>query len=84
MGRPKSTTTGKVSKLRQELDYLRGQAEQADQFNAAIARVVKVYEDVGSLRAAAKILCVSPRTLDRAIKEIPELALAMRSARLSR
>lgn len=80
MPRPKNSATGKVTEFRTGLDYLR----RVDQDGLAteVGRVQGLYLELGSIKALAKELAVGKRTLERAIRDVPELRKAINDARV--
>lgn len=82
MPRPKDCTTGKVTGFRSELDYLRTHPETIYTLKEACERVAAVYLDKGSIAKTAKGLGVGKRTLERAMRDIPELASEIETARV--
>lgn len=82
MPRPSDCATGKVTGFRAELDYLRTHPETVYTLGEACKRVAALYLETGSIKATAKGLGVGKRTLERAIRDVPELATEIETARV--
>lgn len=80
MSRPMASATGKVTEFRNRLDYLR--RENQELLTEEVSRVAGLYVEHGSIKRTAKALDIGKRTLERAIRDIPELSGAIESARV--
>ncbi len=88
MPRPMNTPTGKVTDTRAELDYLREHPEimspdhpERSVYQEVIDRVKAIYATEGSIKRTAKKLKIGKRTLERAMKDHPDLSNAIDSVR---
>lgn len=80
MPRPKSSATGKTTEFRNDLETFR--RRDREKFDEEIARVKAIYKRTGSIAKTSAELRIGKRTLERAIKDIQELAQAIESARV--
>lgn len=80
MPRPMGTHTGKVTELRENLNVFR--RSDVQRFEAEVQRIKSVYAVHGSIKATAAELKIGKRTLERAMRDIPELNEAIESVRV--
>lgn len=80
MPRPKGSATGKVTEFRRDLDTYR--QRDRDRFDVEIERVKGIYRQTKSIAKTAKVLNVGKRTLERAMRDIAELAKAIEGVRV--
>lgn len=75
-----ATATGKVTGFRRDLDTYR--LRDPERFATEIARVKEIYRRTKSIAKTAKELEIGKRTLERAARDIAELATAIESVRV--
>lgn len=83
-----NTVTGKVTDVRAELDYLREHPEvmskehpEITAYNAAVDRIKAIYAMEGTIKKAAKRLRIGKRTLERAMRDHPDVGRAIDAVR---